>query len=70
MQLPFMPAMPQKPSGPRTREVSDTAPQSVQENDNIKKTVDVCSVGLADVGTVLLRTTAVRVINQNNSHST
>ena len=43
--------------------MSDTAPQSVQENDNVEKTVDVCSVGLADVGTVLLRSTVVRVIN-------
>ena len=56
--------------GAANREVSDTAPQSVQENDNIEKTVDVRSVGLADVGTALLRTTAVKVINQNNSHST
>ena len=56
--------------GAANREMSDTAPQSVQENDNIEKTVDVRSVGLADVGTVLLRTTAVRVINQNNGHST
>ena len=52
------------------REVNDTAPQSVQENDNIEKAVDVRSVGLADVGTVLLRTTAVRVINLNNGHFT
>ena len=42
----------------------------MQGNDNVEKTVDVCSVGLADVGTVLLRSTVVRVINQNNGHST
>ena len=50
---------------------SDVAPQPVQESaTNSETSVKVRRVEVADAGTVLLRTSAVRVINQSNGRST
>ena len=50
---------------------SDVVPQPVQESaTNSETSVKVRKVEVADAGTVLLRTSAVRVINQSNRRST
>ena len=50
---------------------SDVAPQPVQESaTNSETSVKVRRVEVADAGTVLLRTSAVRVINRSNERST
>ena len=55
----------------RDTTTSDVIPQPVQESaTNSETSVKVRRVEVADAGTVLLRTTAVRVINRSNGRST